>query len=100
MLELGGSCSVLTETTGLSGTVDLTQSVQGFALGVLQQVGLALRGRQKEEPLDHQHRTRKVFEAKFQPSPLSGATFRDARLLHMPDYFIKTNTASLAMERR
>lgn len=42
VLELGGSRSVLTEATGLSGAVDLTQSVQCFTLSVLQQVGLAL----------------------------------------------------------
>lgn len=100
VLELGGSCSVLTETTGLSGAVDLTQCVQSLALGVLQQVGLALRGRQKEEPRHQQHRTTKVFKAQAHPSPLNGATFRGAHLLHMPDYLIKTNTASLVMGQR
>lgn len=48
VLELGGRRSVLTEPTGLSCTVDLTQSVQGLALSVLQQVCLALIWRQKE----------------------------------------------------
>lgn len=48
VLELGGRRSVLTEPTGLSCTVDLTQSVQGLALSVLQQVRLALIWRQKE----------------------------------------------------
>lgn len=42
VLELWGSCSVLAETTGLSCTVDLTQSVQCLTLSVLQQVCLAL----------------------------------------------------------
>lgn len=42
VLELWGSCSVLTEATGLGGTVDLTQVVQRLALSVLQQVCLAL----------------------------------------------------------
>lgn len=91
VLELGGSCSVLTEATGLSGTVDLTQRVQRLALGVFQQVGLALRGRQKETPPHQQHRTRKGFKAKTQPSPLNEATFRDGLLLHMPDFLIKMN---------
>lgn len=43
MLELWGSGSVFTEATGLSCTVDLTQRVQCLALGMLQQVCLALR---------------------------------------------------------
>lgn len=55
MLELGGSGSVLTETTGLSRTVDLTQRVERLTLGVLQQVCLALRMRQRERPLVTTH---------------------------------------------
>ena len=47
-LEPGGGCSVFTEAAGLSCTVDLTQVVQGLTLGVFQQVGLALRFRQRE----------------------------------------------------
>lgn len=42
VLELGGSGTVFTEATGLSCTVNLTQSVQCLALSVLQQVCLAL----------------------------------------------------------
>lgn len=56
VLELGGRCSVLTEATGLSCTVDLAQSVQGLALSVLQQVGLALRVRQKRVRQRERHR--------------------------------------------
>ena len=44
MLELGGGGSVLTQTTRLGCTVDLTQRVQRLALSMLQQVCLALRG--------------------------------------------------------
>lgn len=53
MLELWGSCSILTETTGLSGAVDLAQSVQCLALGMLQQICLALS--QKQRPLSTTH---------------------------------------------
>lgn len=55
VLQLRGSGSVLTEAAGLSRTVDLTQRVQGFALGVLQQVRLALRDGQEEGHNDCQH---------------------------------------------
>lgn len=48
VLELRGGRSVLAEATGLSCTVDLTQGVQGLALGVFQQVGLALKKRERE----------------------------------------------------
>lgn len=46
VLQLWGRRSVLAEATGLGGTVDLTQRVQRFALGMFQQVGLALRDAQ------------------------------------------------------
>lgn len=48
VLELGGCCSVLTEATGLSCAVDLSQGVQCLALGVLQEVCLALSLRQRQ----------------------------------------------------
>lgn len=48
VLLLWGSRFILTETAGLSCTVDLTQRVQCLALSVLQQVRLALRVRQKK----------------------------------------------------
>lgn len=44
VLLLGGRCLVLAQTAGLSCTVDLTERVQRLALGVLQQVRLALGG--------------------------------------------------------
>lgn len=44
VLLLGGRCFVLAQTAGLSCTVDLPERVQRLALGVLQQVGLALGG--------------------------------------------------------
>lgn len=47
VLLLGGSCFVLAQTAGLSCTVDLTERVQRLALGVLQQVRLALGGRNR-----------------------------------------------------
>lgn len=49
MLQLRGRRSVLAEAAGLSGTVDLTQRVQRLALGVFQQVGLALRDAQQRD---------------------------------------------------
>lgn len=42
VLQLWGSCSIFIEAAGLSCIVDLTQSVQCLALGMLQQVCLAL----------------------------------------------------------
>lgn len=57
VLQLRGSGSVLTEAAGLSRTVDLTQRVQGLALGVLQQVRLALRDGQEERHNYCQHIT-------------------------------------------
>lgn len=44
VLLLGGRRLVLAQTAGLSCTVDLTERVQRLALGVLQQVRLALGG--------------------------------------------------------
>lgn len=49
VLQLRGRRSVLAEAAGLSGTVDLTQRVQRLALGVFQQVGLALRDAQQRD---------------------------------------------------
>lgn len=54
VLLLWGSRFILTETAGLSCTVDLTQCVQCLALSVLQQVRLALRVR-KEKRLSAKH---------------------------------------------
>lgn len=55
VLQLRGGGSVLTEAAGLSRTVDLTQRVQGLALGVFQQVRLALRDGQGERHNYCQH---------------------------------------------
>lgn len=57
VLKLWGSCTIFTEATGLSCTVDLTQSVQRLALSVLQQICLALRVRQRK--LQKEQRGRK-----------------------------------------
>lgn len=59
VLELWGGCAVLTEATGLSCTVDLTQRVQRLTLSVLQQVGLALRQRETERDGERRGETEK-----------------------------------------
>lgn len=61
VLLLGGRRFVLAQTAGLSCTVDLTERVQRLALGVLQQVRLALGGRNRSH-VCQQHTSKQTMK--------------------------------------